>query len=331
MSAPETPPAGQDQSEPDSSHLSDEDSACGVGGSRASSTTSLRSSTLEYPNKYGRTYHAYRPGAYKFPNDLQEQYRLDLQHELYRCLLGEKLYLAPILTTPQHVLDVGTGSGLWAMDFADRFPSANVIGIDLSPIQPTWIPQNCEFVVDDARDDWKYFNKFDFVHCRQLHMSVEERRLFRQSYDALKPGAWFEVKEIALPIRCLDKSLPETDLAYWGDRMMEASRRNNTAFDNPYEYRHWMEEAGFVNVEEQKYPLPLNPWPKNPKQKELGHWQMANLWEGIEGFSLILFTEVLGWTRIELEDLLANVRRDIPDRRIHAFVEMVAVIGQKPY
>lgn len=27
-------------------------------------------------------------------------------------------------------------------DFADEFPEAEVIGTDISPIQPTWIPPN---------------------------------------------------------------------------------------------------------------------------------------------------------------------------------------------
>ena len=46
-------------------------------------------------------------------------------------------------------MDVGCGSGAWAIEVADDFPTANVIGIDLSPIQPADVPQNCEFIVAD--------------------------------------------------------------------------------------------------------------------------------------------------------------------------------------
>jgi hypothetical protein len=35
------------------------------------------------------------------------------------------------------VLDIGTGTGAWAIDFADEYPKAEVIGTDLSPIQRT--------------------------------------------------------------------------------------------------------------------------------------------------------------------------------------------------
>jgi methylase of polypeptide subunit release factors len=35
-----------------------------------------------------------------------------------------------------NVLDFATGTGMWAIDFADKYPAASVIGTDLSPIQP---------------------------------------------------------------------------------------------------------------------------------------------------------------------------------------------------
>jgi SAM-dependent methyltransferase len=40
------------------------------------------------------------------------------------------------------ILDIGTGTGIWAIDMADKYPMAMVIGIDLSPIQPSFIPNN---------------------------------------------------------------------------------------------------------------------------------------------------------------------------------------------
>lgn len=43
---------------------------------------------------------------------------MDLVHHLYRLLAGGQLYFAPI-DNPQRVLDLGTGTGIWAMDFAE--------------------------------------------------------------------------------------------------------------------------------------------------------------------------------------------------------------------
>lgn len=35
-------------------------------------------------------------------------------------------------------------------------------------MQPTWIPPNVKFLVDDAEDDWLSGDNFDFVHLRYM-------------------------------------------------------------------------------------------------------------------------------------------------------------------
>ena len=40
--------------------------------------------------------------------------------------------------------------------------------------------------------------------------------------------------------------------------------------------------------------------------------------EGLEGFTLRLFTQILGWKKEEVQVLLANVRKDLRNPRIHA-------------
>lgn len=40
-------------------------------------------------------------------------------HHLYLLLLDGRLHLAPIGKNPQRILDIGTGTGIWAMDMAE--------------------------------------------------------------------------------------------------------------------------------------------------------------------------------------------------------------------
>jgi len=85
----------------------------------------------------------------------------------------------------QKVLDLGTGTGIWAIDFADEYPSTAILGTDLSPIQPSLVPPNCRFEVEDAADEWVYPPEcFDLVHIRSLFGSIEDwPALYKQAYQ----------------------------------------------------------------------------------------------------------------------------------------------------
>ena len=130
-------------------------------------------------------------------------------HHMLTMLLDNKLLLAPINPNPQNVLDVGSGTGIWAMymplfslisfrlpvdfayckltfccDFADEYPSAIVRGTDLSPIQPTCVPPNLKFEIDDAHFEWTWpEDLFDLVHMRCLMGSIKDwPRLYSQAF-----------------------------------------------------------------------------------------------------------------------------------------------------
>jgi hypothetical protein len=79
------------------------------------STTSLRSSIRNYVFENGRRYHKYREGAYNFPNDDAEQEREDMKHAMM-VNLCQTLHFAPIGDNPQNILDMGTGTGIWAIE-----------------------------------------------------------------------------------------------------------------------------------------------------------------------------------------------------------------------
>jgi ubiquinone/menaquinone biosynthesis C-methylase UbiE len=42
-----------------------------------------------------------------------------MMHVSFRLLLGGKLAMAPFRETPRYVLDVGTGTGIWAIQFGE--------------------------------------------------------------------------------------------------------------------------------------------------------------------------------------------------------------------
>lgn len=65
-------------------------------------------------------------------------------------------------------------SHLWRI-VGDEYPEAEVIGIDLSPIQPSWVPPNVKFMVDDAEAEWLFgADTFDLVHARFMCMAIKD-------------------------------------------------------------------------------------------------------------------------------------------------------------
>ena len=101
------------------------------------------------------------------PNDEIEQERMDMQHHAIILVLGS-LYFSP-LESPKRIIDLGTGTGIWAIEVADIHPEAEVFGVDLSPIQPSWGPPNVRFQVDDVEDPWVWKNDyFDLIFSRLM-------------------------------------------------------------------------------------------------------------------------------------------------------------------
>jgi hypothetical protein len=81
-----------------------------------------------YRFENGRRYHIFREGAYNFPNDETEQDREDLKHAMVLNLCGGRLHFANIGENPQNILDMGTGTGIWAIESES---SSNIGMIDL--------------------------------------------------------------------------------------------------------------------------------------------------------------------------------------------------------
>lgn len=82
-------------------------------------TDTLASSILNHRMENGRQYHAYRDGSYWGPNDELAKEILDFAHHMYLLTLDQKLHLAPI-ENPHTILDVGTGTGIWAIVSLDH-------------------------------------------------------------------------------------------------------------------------------------------------------------------------------------------------------------------
>ena len=294
-------------------------------------TTSLSSSVEDFKFKHGRRYHAYKEGSYVFPNDDKESDRLDIVHQMMRTCLNNELFLAPI-KDPKRILDLGTGTGIWAIETGDHFPNADVLGNDLSPIQPRWVPPNVHFEVDDVEAEWTYSHKFDFIHSRTLYGAIKDwPKLIRQCFENTTPGGYCEFTDFDLLLISPDKSLEEgSPIHYQNSTVHKLLEQAGTDPSPGRSLEKWVRDAGFEDVHVKIMPVPLGTWPKDKRLKEIGSWMWLQLYEGTESFSMYMFTTFMGWSSEQVITLAAGVRKQMKDPKVHSLLNLYNVYGRKP-
>jgi ubiquinone/menaquinone biosynthesis C-methylase UbiE len=110
------------------------------------------------------------------PNDEPKIQRLNEQHWILTQVKGGRLHHAPLSKKDKlKILDVGYGSEIWCIQMAEAYPTAQVIGMDVSPIQPSNKPANVEWITLDMEKEWPYpADYFDFIHLSLVHGCVED-------------------------------------------------------------------------------------------------------------------------------------------------------------
>ncbi|KAG7050649.1 TAM domain methyltransferase [Colletotrichum scovillei] len=279
-------------------------------GSIASSSMSISQSILGYRIENGRTYHRYKDG--------------NMQHEIFTYTIGDRLGRAPPCDEDAkvgRVLDVGTGTGIWAIDFGELHPEAEVYGVDLSPNQPEYVPENVRFEIDDVDEDWTYSKPFDYIHSRFMTGAINNwRKFFESAYDHLNPGGWFEVQDADINPQSDDDTFPkDCALAEYVQLLQSGAEAAGCSYVDIPSLAGLMTEVGFVDVSIQMYKWPINGWPKEDRYKKLGLWTQENFSSALQGLCMALFTRVLGWSRARVEGFLINVRHDVRNRDFHAY------------
>ncbi|KAJ0348868.1 hypothetical protein COL154_013689 [Colletotrichum chrysophilum] len=308
--------------------VDDEDDRSEVGvQSIASSSTSVSSSILDYRIENGRTYHRYKDGKYTIPNDERETDRLDMQHHLFLLTYDDKLGTAPIHEPGRkvgRVLDVGTGTGIWAIDFGEEHPEAEVLGIDLSAIQPEFTPPNVKFEIDDLEEPWTYSRPFDYIHSRMMNACVADwGEYIKRCYDNLNPGGYLELNEWdAMPLSDDGTLGPDSYTAKALPVLMGALEDMGRPFVDVKTLKSVMIEAGFVDVTMTQFKWPQNPWPKETRHKEIAYWANQNLNDGLEAVFMAPLARRLEWTREEVLVFLVGLRKEINNRSIHSYISV---------
>lgn len=201
-----------------------------------------------------------------------------MKHHMWRLVLGGELHLSPIGEHPQKILDVGCGSGIWPMQTADTYPSAEVIGFDISPVQPTWVPANLQFEVDDLEQEWLWKpNSFDLIHCRFMFMSVRDwPAMLQQAYRTLRPGGYVELSELDLrPVPACEGMPYPPIITKWFSVQGQILKTQGFEMRIACTYKQLLIDAGFEAVVEEVRDVPWGRWPKDERNRMVGYWHIG--------------------------------------------------------
>lgn len=285
----------------------------------------------------GRYYHGFRRGIYMYPCDEPEKDRMDIYHKLFLVARRDQLHQAPIPPNwDPRILDLGCGTGIWAIDMADRYLNAEVLGLDLVNIQPEKIPPNLRFRIPrDYESPWTLGeDSWDLIHLRMACGSVSSwPELYQKIYAHLRPGAgWIEHVEIDLEPRCDDGTLPaDCPLVNWYNYLADATARVSRPIAYNHQTRQFLQSAGFIDIQEIVVRAPYNSWPNDPHQKEIGRWYNLGITEGLEALSFAPFTRVNRWDLNEhVKPLVEAVRTQICNKKIHAYNNIHIWTARRP-
>ena len=135
--------------------------------------------------------------AYMLQRDSDESKRLDVQHKHMLDLSSGHLTHPSIPSNLiRSVADIGTGTGVWLRDIANRSAIANskealFVGFDISPQQFSSTendPPNMKFIVHDITKAFpvEHHESFDLVNIRCLSYAIKAVDLEKAVWHVLQ-------------------------------------------------------------------------------------------------------------------------------------------------
>jgi ubiquinone/menaquinone biosynthesis C-methylase UbiE len=243
-------------------------------------------------------------------------------------ILDDKLTVAPI-EDPDKVLEIGAGTGAWAIEFAADHPLCNVIGTDLSLKQ---IPDhllsstNCEFMIENSETrDWDYEDVFDYIHLRSMSPCFSDIRvIFKKAFESLKPGGWIEMQDVTWSPHAVDDTLSGSSMERWCEMVRGAGVKSGRVVDKVKQCKRLMEEAGFANVTEEVIPCPGGPWAKDPVAKKMGILLSNTLLGLIDSYRRFVLEADMGLMPEEVDDLASKAMDEIKHTKVRWYSNLYA-------
>lgn len=220
--------------------------------------------------------------------------------------------------TPEeiNILDVGTGTGVWAIAMAKKWRNAKVVATDLTlPPQSVDTPSNLKFVRHNANDlEWP-LEKFHFIHGRMLDAGIHDWPMFRGTcFRHLAPGGYLELAHVTHPMH---SEFPEFDNAnaspflHLMHQITLASKKVGIDYDVSSKHLQGLTDVGFEDVEETAIVWPLGSWSQQENQQNIGMLSLKNTMGIVDLAAKSILTHQNFMSEKEADDFVQAGRDDL--------------------
>lgn len=108
-------------------------------------------------------------------------------------------------------------------------------------------------------------------------------------------GGYIEHTEVEIILRCDDDTRhPQSRLEALAEMEPAMTAAHGNEFDPTRNMAEFMREAGFTDVKEHRFKLPLGWWSTDPKYKEIGRFFERYFKTGMQGWLMQVYTKNMG-------------------------------------
>jgi len=147
----------------------------------------------------------------------------------------------------------------------------------------------------------------------------------------MESGGYIQQIEIQIEPKCDDGTFPpDSYLKEFSNFAQLFDESTGKAFTISKQMKEHIADAGFVDIQQLRFKLPLGQWSSDPKYREIGRWFESFYRTGSQGWVVGPLTRTMGWTLDQVNEACQKAYSVLEERNQHIYFDAVVIYGRRP-